>query len=154
MMLGAALLVVAGVPKLTGRTTVPWLPEFLSRPAGLIEVLAGAWALLAPSALSARAVSLSYGILAVALVVAIARREPDCGCFGVTPVTPQWDHLVVNLVLCASAAVAATQMAVPPGGLGSPIPIALALLGATLMAELLSTGTELRRLRLSLQESR
>ncbi len=150
----AAMLVIAGVPKATGRASVPMLPPILHRPLGTAEVLVGTWALVAPTTTSALAVGLAYTLLALSLLVAILRREPDCGCFGVEPVPPEWGHLGINVVLTAAALAAAASSWARPAAPTWIITAGLAFVSAAMLAEVLSTGAELRRLRDSLEANR
>ena len=152
--LAAGLLVVAGIPKLAGRAAVPLLPKALHRSVGAIEVLVGAWALLIPGTLSAGAVAVGYVLLTAVLLIAILRREPDCGCFGVEPVRPEWGHLGINVALAAAAVAAAASSWSRPGLATWALLVFLSMVGAAMLAELLSTGAEVRRLRTSLEANR
>ncbi len=72
----------------------------------LAEVAVGALALAVPRPLTAGLVALSY--LAFSLVVAYARHRggplATCGCFGQPDTPPTVVHLLLDLVLAASAA--------------------------------------------------
>lgn len=152
--LAAGMLVIAGLPKLAGRASVPLLPTIAHRPLGALEMLVGGWALLVPSPASAAAVSVTYALLSVTLAVAIARREPDCGCFGVEPVRPAWGHFVVNVVLMVASAAAIVSSWHRPATGAWLLTVGVSLVGAAMLAELLSTGAEVRRLRTSLEAKR
>jgi hypothetical protein len=118
------LLVAAGVAKAarpsdTARALhdlVPAVPPAVApvavRVLACAEAVLGAAALVAPVRAVAAAVGASYFVFSV--VVAYARRRggplASCGCFG-TPDTPATRlHLVVDLVLAASGAVAAATL--------------------------------------------
>ncbi|MEZ5239260.1 MAG: hypothetical protein R2716_10035 [Microthrixaceae bacterium] len=147
--LAGALLVVAGLPKLAGLAEVPLLPTALARPVGLLEVTVGITAIVWPTTPAALAVGVTYLLLSGALLVAIVRREPDCGCFGVEPVEPEWGHLFVDLALAAAAFAAALGRLTEPGPTEHVVSALLAVLAAVMVAELLSTGSEIRRMRAS-----
>lgn len=154
LMLGASLLVVAGLPKLLGRSGVPWLPRPAWRPAGFVEVAVGSWGLLLPQGGGAVGVAVTYAVLSGALLLAIVRSEPDCGCFGVEPVRPSWSHLALDVGLALIAAIAALSGWRVPGGIAGLTALGLSLVAASLLAELLSTGAQVRRLRVGLEEVR
>ncbi|MFV0316021.1 MAG: MauE/DoxX family redox-associated membrane protein [Microthrixaceae bacterium] len=155
--LGAGLLVVAGIPKLTGAAKVPMLPELLARPLGLAEVLVGGWVLVDPSTPALVAMAGTYLLLAAALVVAMARSEPDCGCFGVDPVKPSSTHLVLNVAFCAVACVALLLDGgpeVPMEDVTLRIVVAvLAVTGAAMLAELMSTVSDIGDTRAALRRT-
>lgn len=109
VMLGAAVLVVAGAPKVVGPTRPGLLPEWTWRPIGVLELGVGAWALLAPDAGGAWAAATTYALLSVVMVVALVRDVPDCGCFGSAPVRPDPWHLGVDVVFAVACAAGARQ---------------------------------------------
>lgn len=116
----AGLLVLAGVPKLadpmplvralrSARLPSPaTLPaaRALVRALAALEVLVGAAALVAPGRLTAGGVALSYLAFSafVALVLVRGGVLGSCGCFGRPDTPPTVAHLLVTLVLAASAA--------------------------------------------------
>lgn len=140
MMLGAAVLVVAGAPKVVDRPSESGvIPRWASRPLGVAELLVGCWALLAPGSGGAWACTLAYVALSVTMVVAMVTRAPDCGCFGSEPVRPSGLHLAVDLVFALASGHAAIRSWAPPG----PWPvtalwIVLVLLAAQLLVVVLT----------------
>ena len=85
------------------------LPAWAWRPTGAIELVVGAWGLLAPETGGAWAVAALYGALSVVMVVALARDVPDCGCFGSAPVRPDPWHLGLDVVFAVACAAGARQ---------------------------------------------
>ena len=130
-MVGAALLVIAGAPKLSAPPTPgALLPPWASRPLGVVELVWGAWALLAPETGGAWAGAGAYLSLSAAMGWALARHEPDCGCFGATPVRPDVRHLLVNIVFAGAAILAALQRWTLP----EPWPVAATSVAFALLA--------------------
>lgn len=131
-MVGAALLVIAGAPKLSAPPPPrALLPPWTSRPLGVVELVVGSWALLAPEAGGAWAAAVLYTGLSGTMGWALARHEPDCGCFGATPVRPDVRHLSVNLVFAGAAILAALQgWTLPEPWPVAATSVALALLAA------------------------
>jgi len=123
------LLVGAGIAKAvrpgdTARAVAASVPvplatlALLVRVAAAAEALVGAAGLVRPSTWTAALVALSYLAFAAFVTVARSRGGPlaTCGCFG-TPDTPATRlHVVVDLVLAASAASTATAVAVDDTG--------------------------------------
>lgn len=155
--LGAALLVVAGMPKVSGAATVPMLPSWTARPLGLVELAVGAWVLAAPSTAAFTAMAATYLLLTGAMILAMVRSEPDCGCFGVDPVKPGVSHLLLDVAFLAAGAAAAVAAGgagwVAESALTRALVAGLALLGATLLAELMSTAADLRTTRSNLRRT-
>ena len=156
---GAALLVVAGIPKTSGAVSVPFIPSGMARPLGVLEIGVGAWVLVAPDTAALVAMAAMYCLLAASLSVAILRRELDCGFFGVEPVKPGITHLVVNVAFAASAVAGAAAASsgltwFRPDPNERVLAVALALLAAVMLAELLSTGADLRTIRADLRRQR
>ncbi|HEY5109785.1 MAG TPA: MauE/DoxX family redox-associated membrane protein [Acidimicrobiales bacterium] len=122
------LLTVAGVVKAvrpmdTARAVAAVVPLPLAATRGLVragavaEAVVGTVALARPTPVTAGLVALSYLGFAAFVAVVLARGGPlaTCGCFG-KPDTPATRlHVVVNLVLAASAATVAAT--VTPGWL-------------------------------------
>jgi hypothetical protein len=145
LLLAAAGLAKAARPGDTARAVAATVPLRLARVATVVRVVAGAEAivglagLVQPAPSTAGLVAISYLGFAVFVAVARARGGPlaSCGCFG-TPDTPATRlHIVVDLVLSASAAtVAATVTAgwLPPLLVDQPwhgVPlVGVSLLGA------------------------
>jgi hypothetical protein len=148
------LLVVAGATKAvrpldTARAVTAVVPVRLAvvvpivRIGAATECVVGTAGFLHPSPWTASAVALSYLLFAGFVTVVLTRGGPlaSCGCFG-TPDTPATRlHVVLDLVLAASAVVVAAR--VPAGWLpvilGSQpwdgVPLVLAsLLGAWVAA--------------------
>ncbi len=145
--LAACLLLVAAGAAKTWRPadtarglaeTVP-LPVAVLRPlvrtGAAIEAVIGAVALVRPGPITAGLVALSYVAFSGFVTVVLVRGGPlaSCGCFS-RPDTPATRlHVVINLVLAASAGVVAFQ--VPASSLGSLLShqpwhgVPLALLG-------------------------
>ena len=117
------LLVVAGTAKAVrpGDTVRAVVATIRLRPAAVrplvrsvaaVETVLGIAGMARPSPLTAGLVAGSYLGFAVFVGVALARGGPlaSCGCFG-TPDTPATRlHMVVDLVLAASAAIVASTM--------------------------------------------
>lgn len=122
------LLVVAGAAKAvrpgdTARAVAVVVPVRLAVVAPLVRVGAaaegavGITGLVRPSSWTASAVAVSYLLFAGFVTVVLTRGAPlaSCGCFG-TPDTPATRlHVVLNLVLAASAV--AVAVGIPAGWL-------------------------------------
>lgn len=145
-LVGALVLIVAGVPKLLTGSPVPWLPRRSARPLGAVECAVGLWAVAAPHHGGAVAAAVTYAVLTASVVVAVARHQPDCGCFGVTPVRPDALHVVTDAVFLAAALAAAVSGWTRPGGIDGVLVVVLGSTAAVLVATLLSTAADLRRL--------
>jgi hypothetical protein len=117
-----ALLVLAGVLKIrspgqaTSSLTLVGLrvPPATMRLLGVAEVAIGGVAAARPSAISAGAVAVAYGIFAV-FIVRLRRRgeDVDCGCFGAEGSGATRIHIGLNAAACGAAVAAA--LAPPPG---------------------------------------
>lgn len=110
--LAAGLLVVAGAakfarPRATAQAMVDaGLPgsDLLARGVGLAEITAGTWALVAPAAGGAVALTVVYLAFAGFLGY-VLRTHPDagsCGCAGAKAVPPSLLHLGLDLAAAAS----------------------------------------------------
>jgi hypothetical protein len=119
----AALLVVAGVPKVADPMPLVRALRSTRLPAGgplvrafaLGEVLVGAAAVLVPGRATAALVCAAYLVFSGFVGLALARGGvlESCGCFGKADTPPTRAHLAVTALL----AVAAGALAVaPPGG--------------------------------------
>jgi hypothetical protein len=122
-LIACALLVVAGVAKAlrpagTARALagmVPVRPGRLAVPVrvgSVAEVALGLVALLVPRPVTALAVAVTYGAFAVIVAGVRARggATASCGCFGATDTPATGLHVVIDMVLAASAvAVAASS---------------------------------------------
>jgi hypothetical protein len=138
-MSGAAVLVIAGAPKVLGPARAGLLPAWTWRPVGALELVVGAWALVAPESGGAWAAAALYALLTVAMVVAIARDEPDCGCFGTAAVRPDPLHLGVDAVFAIACAVGAVQGWSPPEPAWATVAaVVAALISGTAIVSLLS----------------
>jgi hypothetical protein len=118
----ALLLVVAGVlkafdPATTAgalrRAGVP-APGTAVRAGGVVEVVIGVVAIATGGTVAALLVAVSYTAFTGFVVMALARGIPvgSCGCFGKVDTPPSIVHVVVN----AGAILAATAVALGPGG--------------------------------------
>ena len=119
--LAAGLLVLAGATKIlrpdpTAQALLDaGLPGTLgaARGVGVVEVVVGAFACLAPAAGGAVALGALYLIFAGYLGFLLLAR-PDagsCGCAGATPVPPSLLHLILNLLAGAAGFAYATTSA-------------------------------------------
>jgi hypothetical protein len=119
--LAAGLLVLAGATKIfrpdpTAQALLDaGLPGTLgaARGVGVVEVVVGVWACLAPAAGGAIALGVLYLVFAGYLGFLLVAR-PDagsCGCAGATPVPPSRLHLALNLVAGATGFAYATTEA-------------------------------------------
>jgi hypothetical protein len=147
--LSAGLLVLAGATKIlrpdpTAQAMLDaGLPGTLAaaRGAGVVEMVVGMWAGLAPAAGGAIALGALYAVFAGYLGFLLVAR-PDagsCGCAGPTAVPPSRLHLVLNVVAAGAAfACAATPLPSGPAwiaGLGwAALPIVLGLIVAGWLA--------------------
>jgi hypothetical protein len=139
VMLGSAVLVIAGAPKVVGPSRPGLLPEWTWRPIGALELGVGAWALLAPDAGGAWAAAAAYSLLSVVMVVALLRGVPDCGCFGSAPVRPDPWHLGLDVVFAVACAAGARQAwALPEPGWRAAAAVAVALAAGLAVVWLLS----------------
>lgn len=115
----ALVLVVSGASKLTGRDSVRDTLSHLGLPAppragilvGVVEVLVGAAALMAPTGTVASVVAvlvaLVYAVFALVVASAIRAGLEDCGCIGVRSTPPSVGHVVFNLVASVVAVASA-----------------------------------------------
>lgn len=117
----AALLVLAGAPKIARpRDTVNALhavgipaPVVSVRVAAFAEVAIGADALVNGNRPSGVFVALAYALFTAFVLLAFRRGAPltSCGCFGRPDTPPTWIHVAVN----AAAIAAAAAVAADPG---------------------------------------
>jgi hypothetical protein len=117
--LAAALLLLGGLAKIrrpavaSRALAAARLPSrwWAVRGLGLVEMVAGTWALLAPATPPALAVAVLYGAFAVFLTSLIARRVPaaSCGCVGASEAPPSLLHVALDLIAAASALLVATS---------------------------------------------
>jgi hypothetical protein len=135
----ALVLVVSGASKLTGHGSVRDTLSQLGLPApprvgvlvGVIEVLVGAAALMAPpgavASVVAVMVALIYAVFALVVISAMRAGLQDCGCIGVRPMPPSAGHVAFNLAACIVAAASAVTTPVDlVGGLAElPMPWAV-----------------------------
>lgn len=78
-----------------------------------VEVLLGLVGLVLGGRTVAAAVALVYLAFALAVIVAMRKGSPSCGCFGAASSEPKAAHLVMNLGSSLVAVFAAT-LGVPP----------------------------------------
>jgi methylamine utilization protein MauE len=119
----AALLVVAGVPKVVDPMPLVRALRSAGLPAGrapvrafaLAEVVVGAAALAAPGRGLAVLVAAAYLVFTAFVALALARGGvlASCGCFGKADTPPTRSHLAVTTALAGAAAALAVS---PPGG--------------------------------------
>lgn len=122
LLMAAALLVLAGAPKLVRPDTTAkalagvGLPEssLAVRLLGLTEVAAGATAIALGGPLPALAVGLLYLGFTGFVAFAIARGGQSCGCLGSDETPPTVVHLVIDGSLAVVALLASTAS---PAGL-------------------------------------
>jgi hypothetical protein len=129
VMVGSAVLVAAGAPKVVGPPRAALLPAWAWRPTGAIELVVGAWGLLAPETGGAWAAAALYAALSAATLVALVRGVPDCGCFGSAPAPPDPWHLGLDVLFAVSCALGARQawsLPEPAGAAVVAVAIALA----------------------------
>ncbi|HEX3005234.1 MAG TPA: MauE/DoxX family redox-associated membrane protein [Angustibacter sp.] len=108
----AALLVLAGVPKLADPSSLVLALRSVRLPARPVlgrllaagEIAVGALALVAPGRLSGVLVAASYLAFTAFVALALARGGvlASCGCFGRPDTPPTRTHLAVTVVLAAS----------------------------------------------------
>jgi hypothetical protein len=121
-LVAALLLTVAGAlkafdPATTAgalrRAGLPGSPLAV-RIGGAVEVVVGVSAIVTGAPLAAALVAVSYLLFTAFVVSALARHLPvgSCGCFGKIDTPPSVIHVVLNL----GAVVAATAVALGPGG--------------------------------------
>jgi hypothetical protein len=146
VMLGSAVLVVAGAPKVVGRPRAAVLPAWAWRPTGAIELVVGAWGLLAPETGGAWAAAALYAALSATTLVALVRGVPDCGCFGSAPAPPDPWHLGLDVVFAVSCALGARQgWSLPePAGV-TVVAVAVALAAGVAVVRLLERPLPSRR---------
>lgn len=140
----AALLVVAGVPKVRD----PWPLVRATRSVGLrvgpgvvrafavAEVLLGVLAVIRPSSWSAGLVAAAY-LGFTGFVVRALRRGgvlESCGCFGTADTPPTWPHAGVTLAAAAVAAAVALGAPDQPYADASVGGVVATLAGAGLVA--------------------
>jgi len=121
-LVAALLLTVAGALKAIDPATTAGalrraglpVPPVAVRVGGACEVVVGAAAIVTGATVPALLVALSYLLFTVFVVVALRRHIPigSCGCFGKVDTPPSVIHVVLN----AGAIVAATAVALGPGG--------------------------------------
>lgn len=129
LFIAAALLVLAGVPKVAepGDTTrairSAGLPanDLLVRMLALGEVAVGVAVIAVGGPVPAALLALLYAAFAVFIVVAMARggAVSSCGCFGKTDTPPTHAHLVLNV---SAAAVGVAAAFAGLGGLVDVLP--------------------------------
>jgi hypothetical protein len=153
LLIAAALLVVAGVPKVlrpaaTARALAGvGLPgrSSLVRLLGAAEVAIGTAAIAAGGPLPALAVGTAYLGFAAFVAIAMGRGGASCGCLGGDETPPTAVHLVLDATAAAVALLAATASPVSlPALLGSQPAGGLPMLG------LMTLGTWFAYLALSL----
>ncbi len=90
------------------------VPAVAVRVGGAVEVVIGVAAIATGAPVPAVLVALSYLLFSGFVLLALRRHIPigSCGCFGKVDTPPSVVHLVVN----AGAIVAATAVALGPGG--------------------------------------
>lgn len=109
-----------------------------ARALGMVEVVAGLWALAAPASGGAIACGALYLVFAgfLGYVLSAHPEAGSCGCAGPTPVPPSRLHLGLNVIAAAASFAYATTVA--PGvstwlaSLGSaalPVPFGLVVAG-------------------------
>lgn len=142
----ALVLVVSGASKLTDRGSVRDTLSQLGLPApprvgtlvGIIEVLVGAAALMAPpgavASVVAVMVALIYAVFAVVVISAMRAGLEDCGCIGVRSTPPSAGHVVFNLVACTVAAASAVTTPVDLVGGLAEVPMPWAVVVALVVA--------------------
>jgi hypothetical protein len=121
-LVAALLLTVAGALKAVDPATTAGalrraglpVPPVAVRLVGACEVVVGVAAIVTGAALPAALVALSYLLFTAFVVVALRRHLPigSCGCFGKVDTPPSVVHVVLNI----GAIVAATAVALGPGG--------------------------------------
>jgi len=121
-LVAALLLTVAGALKAIDPATTAGalrraglpVPLVAVRIGGACEVVVGAAAIVTGATVPALLVALSYLLFTAFVVVALRRHIPigSCGCFGKVDTPPSVIHVVLN----AGAIVAATAVALGPGG--------------------------------------
>jgi hypothetical protein len=115
----ALLLIVAGVTKLRSPHPATRAARALGLPASptlvrvlaVVEIAAGAGALLTGTTVARAVVGLLYAAFLAFVVVAIARNAPitSCGCFGADDTPPSLVHVAINAAGAAVAFVAAAD---------------------------------------------
>jgi Methylamine utilisation protein MauE len=121
-LVAALLLTVAGAlkavdPVMTAgalrRAGLP-VPPLIVRVGGAFEALVGVAAIATGALVPALLVAVSYLLFTGFVLVALARHLPigSCGCFAKMDTPPSVVHIVINL----GAVVAATAVALGPGG--------------------------------------
>lgn len=144
----AALLVLAGVPKLADPSSLVLALRSVglaARPAGgrvvaAAEIAVGGLALVAPGRLSGLLVAAAYLAFSAFVAVALSRGGvlASCGCFGRPDTPPTRSHLAVTALLAVSGGAVAWA---PPDSLWSaageqPVAVATLLGFAALIAAL------------------
>lgn len=117
LLVGASLLAFAGAAKAVrpAGTALALREAGLPTPPGVVRALAAAEAALGAGAavlggpVLAGAVSASYAVFALFVLVALARGRPlsSCGCFGESESPPTVSHVVIDVALAATALAAA-----------------------------------------------
>jgi hypothetical protein len=137
----AALVVLAGAPKVLDPTTVLAALRSVGVPAarGPVRALAavqtavGAVALLLPGRVTALLLAATYAVFTAFVAVALPRGGvvASCGCFGKADTPPTASHLLVTALFAAVAlGVAAAPPAAPWWGVGAAGAVALAAAAA------------------------
>jgi hypothetical protein len=146
VMVGSAVLVVAGAPKVVGPPRAAMLPAWAWRPTGAIELVIGAWGLLAPEAGGAWAAAALYAALSTATLVALVRGVPDCGCFGSAPAPPDPWHLGLDALFAVSCALGAWRgWSLPEPAGTAAAAVAVALVAGVAVVRLLERPRPSRR---------
>lgn len=82
--------------------------RWIARAVGVIEVIAGVWALASHGWLPAALIGVIYVIFGVLIGIALRRGLDSCACFGRAGTPPSWFHAAIDLALAAAAFVAIT----------------------------------------------
>ena len=133
----AALLVLAGVPKVRDPGDLVRAVRSVGLPLGrgavrafaVAEVVVGVVALVAPGAVTAALLAMTYAVFTAFVVLALSRGGvlSSCGCFGKADTPPTRAHAVVTgAATVAAAAVAVTVPAAPWAVLADLGPAAVA----------------------------
>jgi hypothetical protein len=142
----ALVLVVSGASKFAGRDSVRDTLSRLGFPAppragtlvGIIEVLVGGAALMAPpgavASVVAVMVALIYALFALVVISAMRAGLEDCGCIGVRSTPPSVGHVVFNLAASLVAAASAVTTPVDLVGGLAEVPMPWAVLVAAAVA--------------------
>lgn len=121
-LVAALLLIAAGALKAYDPATTAGalrraglgVPPTAVRIGGAVEAVIGVAAIVTGGPIAASLVALSYLLFTGFVLVALVRHLPigSCGCFGKVDTPPSGIHVVINV----GAVVAATAVAIGPGG--------------------------------------